>query len=126
MSGVEPSFPNPVVMKFDPLVSKDEEIRQVFADPLARTIWIAFRPRHIVSQYFAGEVLEIARRLRSTDPIDNPEDLNTFLRFDYPHHFGTHGDYQWCIEVMPYIKAAMRPGNDVDGSDDLLKYVVKL
>lgn len=43
-------------------------LAEVWADPLARTLWIAVKARHITSQYFRGNCLRQARGIRQRPP----------------------------------------------------------
>lgn len=52
-----------LVLKFDPEKS-NEEIRKVFADDLARTMWLAIRPGHLASQDFNRHILAYANIIR--------------------------------------------------------------
>jgi len=40
-------------LRFDPASSQaDSEVREVFSDDMARTLWMGVRQGHIVDQYF--------------------------------------------------------------------------
>ena len=55
----------PVILKFDPDKASVPEVREIFQDEVARTIWMGFRMHHIVSQYFNHNVLDFVKRIRS-------------------------------------------------------------
>jgi len=57
-----------VKLGFDPKTTKADRIDEVFADDVARTLWLTWRPSHIVNQYFGDDVLTIAKRIKKTPP----------------------------------------------------------
>ncbi len=57
----EEMIPETVTLPFDP--EKTEEVKAVFCNDLARTIWLAVRPGHIVSNYFNDDCLYYAKAI---------------------------------------------------------------
>lgn len=63
--------PYPVArLSFDPTAIEDPTLQRVWDDPLARTIWIGVKYRHLTSQHFPEECLEAAKRIRRLKPTD--------------------------------------------------------
>ena len=58
-------------MGFDPL--SDPETAAVFADDLARTFYLCWRPGHIVSQHFPAKCLRIADMIRRKNATTEAE-----------------------------------------------------
>lgn len=55
-------------------------LRKVWRDDLARTLWIAWRWKHIVSQYFDEDCLRATRALRAKPPATPAELRMTMCR----------------------------------------------
>ena len=55
-----------VELGFVPEDSDDDEIRRIFANRTARTIWCLWKMNRIVSQHFNRSVLQIAERIDGT------------------------------------------------------------
>lgn len=79
-----PYFQDPQPISFEPTEAfardKHEEeegvkISEVWADTLARTIWLAVKARHITSQYFRGACIDQAHWIR-TKPPKTPDELH--------------------------------------------------
>lgn len=63
--------PYPVAkLAFDPTAIEDPTLQQVWGDPLARTIWIGVKYRHLTSQHFPQECLRAAGEIRRLKPTD--------------------------------------------------------
>ena len=60
--GVE-RMPRKVILTFDPKEA-EWEIKKIFRDDLARTLWLAVKSGHVVSQYFNSMCIEYARVIR--------------------------------------------------------------
>jgi hypothetical protein len=97
-------FTNPVLMGFDPQqLQPGDPVREVFADHLARTIWLSWRPRHIVNHLFADEVVMLASIVRAAPP-SSAEELARIVRQRFGHsNFRSSLLDQWAAEVFPYI-----------------------
>lgn len=81
-----PYFKDPQPLSFDPIevcktdTGKGEEgvkFRRVWKDPIARTIWLAIKARHITSQYFRGACIEMADDIRKRPPT-SADDLRIY------------------------------------------------
>jgi len=57
------SILNPIRCAFDPEASGD-----VPDDPVERALWAGIKFQHVTSQYFRGNVADVARRLRESPP----------------------------------------------------------
>ena len=56
-------IPRKVILTFDPKEAGGE-IKKIFRDDLARTLWLAVKSGHVVSQYFNSMCTEYARVIR--------------------------------------------------------------
>lgn len=67
---------------FDPSKTTDPVLKKVFADELAKTIWIFIKRSHLVDQHFNDQCLQVAKwlRLRKIRHITG-EQLNTHLKY---------------------------------------------
>lgn len=96
------SIPEKVTLTFDPAKSVNPQIRTVFEDPLARTIWIAIRRSHLTNQYFNQSCLTLAKELRKKkyQNIDGKQ-LNTLL-----YRQGTIGSAEYDVgdKILPFVK----------------------
>ena len=72
-----PYFHDPARLAFDPYVAihlddkhqhEGVSLAEIWADPLARTFWLAIKARHITSQYFRGQCIAMARWARECPP----------------------------------------------------------
>lgn len=52
-------IPETVILAFDPEIT--EEVKRVFSNDLARTIWLAVKRSHMTSQYFNNDCLHYAK-----------------------------------------------------------------
>ena len=94
--------PHPVArLAFDPTRIEDRMLRRVWKDPLARTIWLAVRYRHLVNQYFTGECLNAAREIRRLRPTDVPQ-LERAMRHGMPSHACGITEPFWS-QFLPYV-----------------------
>jgi hypothetical protein len=57
------------ILHFDPEKSEDEDLRCVFHDELARTLWMAIKGTHITSQHFNKGCLQVAKEIRKSIPL---------------------------------------------------------
>lgn len=96
-------IPNQVILNFDPEKIEDEKLRRVFADDLARTIWMGWRVNHIVSQDFNDEVLRLAEMVREEKPRLWESLRRLGMRLGpYSNFAGTKEDECWR-ELLPYV-----------------------
>lgn len=99
-------FTDPVIMGFDPkALPAGDVLHEVFADPVARTLWLSWRPRHIVNQYFADEILLLAEMVKASRPQCGAELARLVRgRFTGPMtNFRSGSLERWADEVMPYL-----------------------
>lgn len=79
---IEP-IQNPVRLGFYPdsigQAGEMPGIREIFANDTARTLWLIWKPRHIVSQHFNTDVLVAARAIDEAKPR-TPESLEACFR----------------------------------------------
>ncbi len=76
MSDSDRMFRDPVSLGFDPSTLTDETdlpeegvtLREVWKDPVARTLWLAIKARHLTSQHFRKQCLQFADGLRKNPP----------------------------------------------------------
>lgn len=62
-------IPYPIArLTFDPTKTKEPGLRKVWADPLARTIWLAVRAGHLIDRHFEKRCLTAAREIRRARP----------------------------------------------------------
>lgn len=94
-----------VVLKFLPTIASDE-IREVYFDDLAWTLWIAIKQGHITSQYFNQGCLraakEIRKEIRKTGTI-TARTLHFILSFDTPRNLIGSDEMPFAEELLPFI-----------------------
>jgi hypothetical protein len=80
MDAVEVSiFTKPVRLAFDP--SKSEGLfREMWENPIARDIYLAIAPNYLRSQYFVGDCLAVAVRIKEKFPRDT-RDLDNIMSY---------------------------------------------
>lgn len=74
-------------LKFDPEKSKEEMIRRIFKDPVARTIWCCIKTGHITDQFFNEDVLLAAGRYNTLKINSNNKG----------HHFSEYYDFMKAV-----------------------------
>jgi hypothetical protein len=65
-------IPETVVLAFDPKKSESKELREVFSDDLARTLWLAVKSGHLTDSNFNRNCLtyaKIIRDLKKKEPM---------------------------------------------------------
>ncbi len=53
----------PIVLRFDPAVSDYPRIKEVFSNPVARTLWLMLKPGHLTDKRFEAYCLDRARAI---------------------------------------------------------------
>lgn len=105
-----PYFKDPISLGFDPefalrqeFLKKDPgeegvKLAEVWGDPLARTLWLAVKARHITSQYFRGACIEQAHSLRQRPPrtIDD-------FHVETGEGFASTCSYYFRLQLYPYV-----------------------
>ena len=95
-------IPYPVAkLGFDPTALRDPDLRRVWRDPLARTLWLAVRYRHLVNQHFAKECLAAAKEIRRIQP-KNVHHLVPAMRLGMPSHACGINEPFWT-QLLPYV-----------------------
>jgi hypothetical protein len=90
---------NPINLKFDPKdLDPNSDVGKVFADDLARTLWMGIKIRRVASQYFDLKILELADYLKKTGVPETPEKLNDL----FSTKIGRLDD-TWIEELYPYV-----------------------
>lgn len=96
-----------VTLGFDPKTSKNEAVRRVFHDELARTLWLAVKQNHMTSQYFEEDCIKYAEKIRKLSwrrksPLTSYQLLN-ILSHDLPGHgIIGHGESDFAAELLPF------------------------
>jgi hypothetical protein len=91
---------NPTKLKFDPNgnnISKD--LKLIFQNKLARTLWIGIKQRHLTSQYFEGHCLNASKALEKDGVPDSAEKLEHLIG----RHFGIGYSKEFIEELLPYL-----------------------
>lgn len=102
-----PYFHDPAKLAFDPYeairTDKPDQhegvsLAQVWADPLARTFWLAIKAGHITSQYFRGCCMSMADWARKNPPrVAEDLSVSTGVGFmDIPSRY-------FRIQIFPYV-----------------------
>jgi hypothetical protein len=97
-----PLVPASVTLAFDPASITESTLRHVFDDRLARTIWMAFKWRHLVNQHLEAECLAIAARLHEK-PVTTWEELRLACRVEGPRNFCGGVMDQFYQELLPRL-----------------------
>ena len=101
-----------LILKFDPSKSDDPMIQQVFADDLARTLWLGIKQGHLASQYFNKECLWAAKQIREAQDNFPLLPLTAEGLFDilsnratvYPGLIGSgEREKAFAAELLPYV-----------------------
>lgn len=110
----QPIIKAPVPVAFDPaeIIAKEDgkehegvPFHELWADPIARTVWLGYKPFIITSQYFRGYCVGHANDLRK-----HPERLlGEHVSFHFDGDFGMDGRFMQSIvaQLVPYLLAAL-------------------
>jgi hypothetical protein len=91
---------NPVELGFDPLDEKTrKEVKAVFENKLARTLWMGIKQRHLTNQYFEGHCLNVSEIFEKLGVPDTPEKLKRILE----RNFNRVYDRRFVEELLPYL-----------------------
>ncbi len=102
---------NTLKLGFDPKLSDNQEIKKVFADKLACTLWLAIKSTHLVDERFNQACIAIARWIRKEKEPLTEGRLYVFL--DQWGVIGTN-EQKFCTELLPYARG-----------EKTIKYTVK-
>lgn len=88
-----------VTLLFDPY--KNEDLKVLFEDDIARTLWLLWRPGHIVGDDFTDLCMSVARRIRE----NQPKTVDKFRGcFPTSHHYWMPNDVQgFCETALPWF-----------------------
>ena len=90
---------NPAQLSFDPEIDiKTEEIRNIFDSKMARTLWLAIKPKHLTDQYFNKNCLGAGRTLETLE-IKSESHLKNILWSHFKYDFGGN----FISELFPYV-----------------------
>lgn len=96
-------IPYPIArLAFDPTKIKKPGLRKVWADPIARTIWMAVKAGHLTEQHFDKECLAAAtaiRRARPTTVAGLKKVVRMHMRLNAP---GPDEELFWK-QFLPYV-----------------------
>jgi RimJ/RimL family protein N-acetyltransferase len=91
---------NPIKLKFDPKGNKiSEELKSVFENKLARTLWMGIKQRHITDQYFEDSCLGLAKLIEIKGAPDSAEKLEYMI----DRYFGRGYSKEFISELLPYL-----------------------
>ncbi len=98
-------IPNPVPLAFDPK-GADENIREVFENDVARTLWLSLKSLTIVRPGFEETCLKIAEYLEENGVPNSPNELEDILNgyFNLPRYPGSiHYGTEVAGRILPYL-----------------------
>lgn len=90
----------PVMLAFDPALQ--EGLSEILFNTTAWTLWILWKPRHIVSQHFNNEVLRMAARIDEAQP-KTPQELLACFNHNHAQNFVFEDCRKFCDEALPYF-----------------------
>ena len=94
--------PYPVAkLGFDPTAIREVDLRRVWRDPLARTLWLAIKYRHLTNQHFQKECLATAKEIRRLKPKD-VYSLELAMRCGMPSHASGITE-PFFTQLLPYV-----------------------
>ena len=97
-----------ITLGFNPTVSEDSELRAVFANDTARTLYLLWRQGHIVSQYFNKHVLEIAEKIAKAKPRTVEALARCFQVNSLQAEFVAGDIEAFCPEALPFFTGQRR------------------
>lgn len=108
-------IPYPIArLTFDPTKTKKPGLRRVWADPLARTIWIVVKATHLTDQYFEKRCLVAAKEIRRARPT-TVEELQKAMRVNMWGNMLTSRESFW-EQFLPCILGTRQIGYEVISS----------
>lgn len=95
-------------LPFDPKNS-DDEIRKIFNDDLARTLWLGIRQGHIAEKNFKKAILacaEVIRPIKDQESFDAKELFDILSGSHKRSRFRVIGESEklFAEELLPFIK----------------------
>lgn len=111
-AAVKWEIPYPIArLTFDPTKTKKPGLRRVWADPLARTIWIVVKATHLTDQYFEKHCLAAAKEIRRVRPT-TVEDLQKAMRMNIWGNTLTSNESFWQ-QFLPCVLGTRQIGYEV-------------
>ena len=106
-----------VSLTFDP-EEVGEDFRATFSDDLARTLCLAIRSSHLISQYFYTNCLHYAKvirkRLAQGGPLTARELLNILAGMTPGHSIIGHCELDFATELLPFVKGEKTIGFEIE------------
>jgi hypothetical protein len=91
---------NPVELNFDPLDKEiGKEVKAVFENKLARTLWMGIKQKHSATQYFESHCLNVSEIFEKLGVPDTPEKLKRILE----RNFSMIYSQKFLEELLPYL-----------------------
>lgn len=97
-----------VTLAFDPKTIEIQEIKDVFANDLARTIWLAVKSGHMTSQYFNNDCLHYAKVIENAKK-KGPLTANMLFRIlsgvaaPPGHGIIGGGELNFATDLLPFV-----------------------
>jgi hypothetical protein len=113
----ERSVPARVTVAFNP-ATLTGTLCAVWRDDVARTLWLAYKWKHLVSQHFDQDCLAAARALRATPPTSVEKLRRTLCGacgFGRTWDWLARGDEAWYAQVFPILRDGLKIPYAVDG-----------
>lgn len=98
---IEKLVPDQVNLMFDPATVEDPVLRAVLIDDVSRTIWVAYRWKHLVNQNFNDDCLQIAKSIK-VKPPKSVEELAGRCEIIGHTNF-RHTDIEFFRQLFPII-----------------------
>lgn len=91
----------PIMLMFDP--AKQDGLKEILDNPTAWTLWLLWKPRHIVSQHFNVQCLRVAEVIDSRQP-KTPDELKACFPTFGQHDLIRGNDVdKFCEEAVPFF-----------------------
>lgn len=103
---MEEYIKNPVELQFDPFDEKTtKEVKAVFENKLARTLWMGIKQKHLTDQYFENQCLNVSEIFKKLGVPDTPEKLKRILErnFNTLYNSNTLYNKKFVEELLPYL-----------------------
>jgi hypothetical protein len=90
----------PVKLGFNPLdKNQRKEIKKVFENKLARTLWMGIKQGHLTNQYFENHCLNTSEIFEKLGVPESPERLRIILE----KQFNMTYQQEFLEELLPYL-----------------------
>ena len=96
-----------VPIPFDP-ATESEEIQEIFANDIARTLWLGIRQSHSVSQHFNASCLRFAKeieKMKRKRPLTTRELFHIISARGFGDGFQIIGpmEQDFAAELLPFV-----------------------